>query len=236
MDIFLLLPPLGTNSDGRPPITHKVAPAHLRRSYPSHSNYNVHKGTSYDYYSQSSWFAIRPFKWVSGNLNISTRPLHVDLREYPCHLCGGQHVIEPLAQLALCPWADPILQLFLQAGPQPLEAIAQLWWSSSPHKGNKLNFVRTLVPLPLHRSFVTSSTGKSSSERRQHLCEALLPRRAAIKRAIEKAVESLRATAPPLPGAAPLTANTWGRANCPFRTSHPPPCQGLQVLCTRPPP
>ena len=149
----LLPPPLGTISGGRLPIAHKVTPAHLRRLYPSHSNYNIHMGTSYDYYSHSSWFAIRPFKWLSSNLNISTWPLHDDLREYPCHLCGGQHVMEPLAQLALCPSADPILQLFLQAWPQPFNAIAQQWWSSSPHNGDKRNFVRTLVPLPLHRHF-----------------------------------------------------------------------------------
>ena len=231
-----LLPrPLGIISDGHLPIAHKVTPTHHRRLYPSHSNYNIHMGTSYDCYCQSSWFAIRPFKWVSGNLNISTWPLHDDLKEYPCHLCGGQHTMELLAQLALCPSADPILQLFLQAWPQLFNAIAQQWWSSSPHKGDKRNFVRTLVPLPLHRSFVTPSTGQSSSERRQQLREALPPRRAAKKRVIEKAVEWLRDTATPIPRAAPLTANTWGRANCHFSTSHTlPPAQDYKYSAPDP--
>ena len=216
-------PPLGTISDGLLPIAHKITPSHLRRLYPTHANYNIHTATSFDYYAHSSWFSIRPFKWTSGNLNVTTWPLHDDLRVYPCHLCGTPHVMEPLAHLALCPSADPILQSLIHTWPHPFDAITQQWWATPPPVGDKRNFVRTLVPTSLHQAFLVPTSGQTNAERRRQLQEALPVRRRALHSAIPKAVEWLREHSPQLPRPAPLSANTWGTVGCPFSTSHTPP-------------
>ena len=192
-------PPLGTISDGLLPIAHKITPSHLRRLYPPHANYNIHTATSFDYYAHSRWFSIRPFKWTSGNLNVTTRPLHDDLRVYPCHLCGTPHVMEPLAHLALCPSADPILQSLIHTWPHLFDAITQQWWATPPPVGDKRNFVRTLVPTSLHQAFLVPTSGQTNAERRRQLQEALPVRRRALHSAIPKAVEWLREHSPQLP-------------------------------------
>ena len=129
-----LLPPLplGTISDGLLPIAHKITLSPLRCLYPTHANYSIHTTTSFDCYAHSSWFSIRPFKLTSGNLNVTTWLLHDDLRVYACHLCGTPHVMEPLAHLALCPSADPILQSLIHAWLHPFDAITQQWWANPP--------------------------------------------------------------------------------------------------------
>ena len=125
-------PPLGTISDGRLPIAHKITPTVLRCLYPKYANLSIHEGSSFNFYAKGSRFAIHQFKWSSGNINVSTWPFNNDLHTYDCHLSGKRHVMEPLAKIALCTVADPICQLFLHAWPRPFAAIAQQWWSSPP--------------------------------------------------------------------------------------------------------
>ena len=80
-----------------------------------------------------------------------------------------------------------------------------------------------------------NSAGQSSSGQRRQLRGAFPPRRAVIKRAIKKAVQWLQNLAPRPPRAARLTANTWGRANCPFSTSHNrPPAQDYKYSASDP--
>ena len=221
-------PPLGTISDGLLPIAHKVTRSHLRRLYPTHANYNMH--TAFDYYAHSSWFSIHPFKWTSGNLSVTTWPLHDDLRVCPCHLCGNPHVMEPLAHLASSPFADPILQSLIHAWPHPFDAITQQWWATPPPVGDKRNFVRTLVPTSLHQAFPVPTSGQDNAERCRQLQEALPVRRPALHSAIPKAVEWLCEHGQQLPRHAPLSANTWGTVGCPFSTSHDYPYQAPAPL------
>ena len=130
--------------------------------------------------------------------------------------------MEPLAHIALYPKADRIRQLYIHAWPRPSCAVAQQWWSSSPPKGDRRNFIRTLVPSALHASFLIPTTGQSKMERRCQFTEALLARRRALQNALNQAVNGLRENRPPLPRAPPLSVNTWGRPGCPFSTSHSP--------------
>ena len=57
-------PLLGTISAGRLRSAHKITPAQLHPLYPKHSHHNIHVKKSFDFFSHSSWFAIRPFEWV----------------------------------------------------------------------------------------------------------------------------------------------------------------------------
>ena len=229
-------PPLGTISNGGLPIAHKITPSQLRRLYPTHAHHNIHVKSSFDFYSKSSWFAIRPFKWAAGIVNIGTWPMHDDFRDYTCHLCSTVHPMEPLAQLALCPATDHIRQLFMHAWPQPFCALTQQWWSSSPPAGDGRNFIRTLVPSTLHTLFLVPTSGQSKMDRRRQFAEALPARRRALQNALTKSVEWLRDNGPPLPRPPALSVNTWGKPQCPFSTSHSPPPPNQEYLYKPPDP
>ena len=134
--------------------------------------------------------------------------------------------MEPLAHIALCPAANSVLQLHLQAWPQPFAAIAQQWWSSSPHRGDKRIFVRTMVPSTRLSVFLIPTPGQSASVCRKQFRESLALRGAALKTAFSTSMDWLRDNASFLPRPPPLTPKTWATTGCPFSTSHThtPPC------------
>ena len=128
-------------------------PASLVKSLnPSHLHSDLHLESSFDWYQNSSWFSVLPFKWVSASMWLQGYPGFSDLNQYSCHICNSFHSMDPTSAAAFCQrFADQRAALFSAWGPTFAES-TKTWWSTAEH-ADKRHFVRTLVPKSLHEAF-----------------------------------------------------------------------------------
>jgi len=119
---------------------------------PAHLHSDLHLESSFDWYQNSSWFSVLPFKWVSASLWLQGYPGFSDLNQYSCHICDSFHSMDPTSSAAFCQrFENHRAALFSAWGPNFTET-AKSWWATAKD-AEKRHFVRTLVPKSLHETF-----------------------------------------------------------------------------------
>ena len=204
-------PPPGTVSFGSLPVCHRLTTSVSRALIPRHHHYNIHVPSSFFFWNHSSWFSGLPFKWSSGNMNFLTYAFHNDLTPRTCHKCSKSHPLDVASFLSHCPSADHIVQSFIHVWPPPFNHIASIWRAQCSHPGDKLNFVKFLVPSTLYDAMTTPTTGETKPQRVLTFKNALPQRQQQLKDALSKALTWPAKDPPPLPRPPPPRSQHLGQ-------------------------
>ena len=74
---------------------------------------------SFKWFSKSSLFGVRPFKWCSGTMIAAGYSYFTDVNDYHCHICADGHPMDVASQVALCDRFREWQENTLRPGPPP---------------------------------------------------------------------------------------------------------------------
>ena len=95
--------PLGCISWAPLRIIHKLTTNSIKQVLPLHTHENIHVESSFRFYNQSSWFKGFPFKWSTGNFNVTPFAFRNNLRPHQCHASPGLHPMDVMSFVSHCP-------------------------------------------------------------------------------------------------------------------------------------
>ena len=169
----------------------RVPPSQLRRLVATHAHGDLAVRPSFDWFAKSSWFGVRPFKWVSGTMSIGGYRHFSDVDDYSCHLCDESHPMDVASQISMCSRFRDIQERHIAAWPPPFCQVVDAWWGTAD-RVKRRHFMRTLVPSDLYNRFVEMGWA-SRNDFKQHFGAALKHRRRILNRLVGDTTEALRA-------------------------------------------
>ena len=213
----------------------RIPPSQLRHLVSRHAHGDLALSPSFDWFSKSSWFGVRPFKWCSGTMTAAGYSYFTDVNDYHCHICADGHPMDVASQVALCDRFREWQEKHIAAWPPPFRHEARLWWELAS-RVERRHFMMTLVPKSLYARF-KGMEWPSLEAFKSSFCGALRFRRKVLNKLVGETANFVRDTpchGPYLPRRPPLRRNKWGGPFGLFSTTssvttfveptyHPPP-------------
>ena len=142
-----------------------------------HAHNNIHLSLSTIFFLTSSWFSRLNFKWVNGLFSCKGYAAHYNLKDYTCPLCLTNHPLDPGSFTALCPSpkAAHLRQLLDNTWSAPTRVIINKWYHFAP-RGEKRNYIRTLIPNSLSNTLRTPPPNTSYATNKKNLLSELKAR------------------------------------------------------------
>ena len=159
------------------PLHGKISTKYTKHLHSVHAHNNIHLSLSTIFFLTSSWFSRLNFKWVNGLFSCKGYAPHYNLKDYTCPLCLTNHPLDPTSFTALCPSpkAAHLRQILDNTWSAPTRVIINKWYHSAP-RGEKRNYIRTLIPNSLSNTLRTPPPNTSYATHKKNLLSELKAR------------------------------------------------------------
>ena len=159
------------------PLPGKISTKHTKHLHHFHAHNNIHLSLSTIFFLTSSCFSRLNFKRVNGIFSCKGYAPHYSLEDYTCPPCLTNHPLDPMSFTALCPSpkAAHLRQLLNNTSSAPTRVIINKWYHSAP-RGEKRNYICTLIPNSLSNTLRTPPSNKSYATHKKNLLSEIKAR------------------------------------------------------------
>ena len=152
---YLLSPTTSTQlAINQTPLPGKITSKLTKHQLPTHQHNNIHLSLSNHFFLKSSWFSTFTFKWVDGLFSCKGYQPHFILNTYLCPLCNHHHPLDPITFITECHTTNAIRKKFFNTWNGHFHNTIITWWATAS-KGDRRNFIRTLIPNTLSNQLRT---------------------------------------------------------------------------------
>ena len=152
---YLLSPTTSTQfAINQTPLPGKITSKLTKHQLPTHQHNNIHLSLSNHFFLKSSWFSTFTFKWVNGLFSCKGYQPHFILNIYLCPLCNHHHPLDPITFITECHTTNAIRKKFFNTWSGHFHNTIITWWATAS-KGDRRNFIRTLIPNTLSNQLRT---------------------------------------------------------------------------------